>query len=138
MNAITDTITDTSTLADIVTTHPTLARELEHRNLDYCCGGGTTLADACSANGLDVAIVIDELAAATSDAPSAFASWIANVPTPPEPAWTSTRSPGCTFAAPTRQSHAVNPTSGIDAASSCVRFFGLCASSLSRTAMRSA
>jgi regulator of cell morphogenesis and NO signaling len=61
MNAITESVT----LADIVTTHPALARELERRDLDYCCGGGTTLSEACNANGLDVATVIDELVAAS-------------------------------------------------------------------------
>lgn len=66
MNAITETVT----LADIVTHHPALARELERRDLDYCCGGATTLAEACNANGLDVATVIDELASASSESPS--------------------------------------------------------------------
>jgi regulator of cell morphogenesis and NO signaling len=65
MNAITESVT----LADIVTTHPSLARELERRDLDYCCGGGITLAAACSANGLDVETVIDELTAESSDSP---------------------------------------------------------------------
>lgn len=62
-------ITETITLADIVTTHPALARELEQRELDYCCGGAATLAEACRANGLDVATVIDELATASSESP---------------------------------------------------------------------
>ena len=39
MAAITDTISATTTLADIVTAHPSLARELERRNLYYCCAG---------------------------------------------------------------------------------------------------
>ncbi len=63
-------ITETFTLADIVTTHPSLARELERRDLDYCCGGSTTLEAACRANGLDVATVIGELAVASSESPS--------------------------------------------------------------------
>ncbi len=66
-------ITETITLADIVTTHPSLARELERRDLDYCCGGATTLGEACTANGLDVATVIDELA--TASASSSSESW---------------------------------------------------------------
>jgi regulator of cell morphogenesis and NO signaling len=64
MNAITESVT----LADIVTIHPSLARELERRDLDYCCGGATTLAEACSAKGLDVATVIADLDAASAHA----------------------------------------------------------------------
>jgi regulator of cell morphogenesis and NO signaling len=70
MTAITDTITAATTLADIVTTCPSLARELERRDLDYCCGGAATLEDACSTNGLDVATVISELAVASAESPS--------------------------------------------------------------------
>lgn len=45
---------DTSaTLADIVNQNPRLARELERRSLDYCCGGQRTLADACAEAGID-------------------------------------------------------------------------------------
>ena len=50
-------------------THPSLARQLEARDLDYCCGGATTLEDACATNGLDVATVLDELAGAATDEP---------------------------------------------------------------------
>jgi regulator of cell morphogenesis and NO signaling len=57
------------TLGDLVTMHPELARELEQRHLDYCCGGGVTLADACATAGLDATRVVDELAAA-ADQPS--------------------------------------------------------------------
>ena len=35
------------TLADLVTQRPALARELERRSPDYCCGGQHTLAEAC-------------------------------------------------------------------------------------------
>ncbi|MGH9230934.1 MAG: DUF542 domain-containing protein [Acidimicrobiales bacterium] len=33
-----------TTLAEVVTAHPRLARELERRGLDYCCGGNRTVA----------------------------------------------------------------------------------------------
>lgn len=46
---------DTSaTLADIVNQNPRLARELERRSLDYCCGGQRTLAEACAEAGIDL------------------------------------------------------------------------------------
>lgn len=50
---------------DVVIAHPNLARELEHRNLDYCCHGDQTLADACRVAGLDPAVVVEELRAVT-------------------------------------------------------------------------
>jgi regulator of cell morphogenesis and NO signaling len=53
-----------TTLADVVNVHPALARELERRGLDYCCGGGRTLEEACEAAGLDPETVADNLAQA--------------------------------------------------------------------------
>ena len=50
-----------STLAELVTADPSLARELERRGLDYCCGGTRTLEQACAARDLDAATVVEEL-----------------------------------------------------------------------------
>ena len=62
----------TMTLAEVVDAHPQLARELERRGLDYCCGGGRTLTEACTGVGLDVSATAAELGAAvTDDAPAA-------------------------------------------------------------------
>lgn len=58
-----------TTLADVVTEHPQLARELEERGLDYCCHGRRTVAEASSAVGLDPGTVVDELVAATAGEP---------------------------------------------------------------------
>ena len=55
------------TLGGIVTSHPSLARELERRKLDYCCGGAVTLGQACREAGLDAAVVADELASSIGD-----------------------------------------------------------------------
>lgn len=60
---MTTRIDPTTTLADLVTAHPGLARELERRGLDYCCGGADTIDAACRAAGLDPGEVADELAA---------------------------------------------------------------------------
>jgi regulator of cell morphogenesis and NO signaling len=65
-------VTLDSTLAEVVTASPPLARELERRQLDYCCGGTRTLEQACAERGLDPAAVLEELRSA-SDAPSAEA-----------------------------------------------------------------
>jgi regulator of cell morphogenesis and NO signaling len=56
------------TLGELVTQHPELARELDRRHLDYCCGGSTRLAEACASAGLDPASVLGELAAAATEA----------------------------------------------------------------------
>jgi len=67
--------TEQTTLADIVTAQPSLARDLESRGLDYCCGGAATLAEACSAIDLDVDAVLAELAEVDGDeTPPAWAT----------------------------------------------------------------
>jgi hypothetical protein len=55
------------TLGELVDEYPTLAREFERRGLDYCCGGGRTLAAACAGRGLDPAETAAELAAAAGE-----------------------------------------------------------------------
>lgn len=68
------TIDTTTTLGDLVTAHPELARELERRGLDYCCGGGRSLGDACAAAGLDAGDVVADLSTLV-DADRAPAEW---------------------------------------------------------------
>ena len=63
-------IEPTSTLADLVTADPSLARELERRGLDYCCGGTRTLEQACVARELDADTVVEELIAASRPRPA--------------------------------------------------------------------
>ncbi len=52
------------TLAEAVDAFPELAREFERRGLDYCCGGGRTLGEACALIGADPDATAAELAAA--------------------------------------------------------------------------
>lgn len=58
--APTPAITPDTTLGDLVTERPHLARRLEAFGLDYCCGGQRTLASASDAAGL----AVDEVLAA--------------------------------------------------------------------------
>lgn len=51
------------TLAEAVDAFPELVREFERRGLDYCCGGGRTLGEACALVGADPDETIGELAA---------------------------------------------------------------------------
>lgn len=59
-----------ATLAALVTDHPDLAPELDRRNLDYCCGGHRTLAEACAEQGLDPATLAAELSARLGAGPA--------------------------------------------------------------------
>lgn len=54
------------TLATIVNADPNAARVLEQHHLDYCCGGGRTLQQACDDAGVDIATVMSDLAAEPS------------------------------------------------------------------------
>lgn len=47
-------IAPTATLGEIVADHPETAPVFERFGLDYCCGGGATLADACATRGVDL------------------------------------------------------------------------------------
>lgn len=58
---MTASIEPSARLADIVNEHPDLARELDRRFLDYCCGGQRSLAEACAAAGLDPHQTANEL-----------------------------------------------------------------------------
>lgn len=55
------TLTPETTLAEIVTNRPESARVLESLDLDYCCGGRRSLAEACSGIGADPVDVLDQL-----------------------------------------------------------------------------
>jgi regulator of cell morphogenesis and NO signaling len=50
------------TLGGLVAERPALAATLERLRLDYCCGGGRTLAEACRDHGLDPATIAAVLA----------------------------------------------------------------------------
>lgn len=58
------------TLGALVTEHPELARELERRGFDYCCGGRASLGEACAALGLPFDTVAEQLRAACESAPA--------------------------------------------------------------------
>ena len=67
------TIAIETPLAEVITAHPSLARELERLGLDYCCGGERTVADACAEQGLDAVEVVAELSGVAVD--GATAPW---------------------------------------------------------------
>lgn len=68
-----NTIDPRAGLGELVTAHPRLAREFERLGLDYCCGGGQSLAEACSSKGLDITATAHALAEVVAD--DAVADW---------------------------------------------------------------
>lgn len=65
-------ISTESTLGQLVVDHPDLARELERRDLDYCCQGERTLGEACAEVGLEPGEVAAELAEVATAVPEAW------------------------------------------------------------------
>lgn len=59
------------TLAELASEHPPRTRLFESLTLDYCCGGTSSLDDACRERGLDVASVREQLEALDRDASAA-------------------------------------------------------------------
>jgi regulator of cell morphogenesis and NO signaling len=51
------------TLGQVAAAHPASTLVFLRHRLDFCCGGGKTLADACRAAGLDPETIIAEIAA---------------------------------------------------------------------------
>ena len=60
------TIDPQMTLGALVNAHPELAREFERRGLDYCCGGGQPWPTRARTSGLDPAVTVSELSAAST------------------------------------------------------------------------
>ncbi len=50
-----------TTIGQWVTEHPSTARVFEDLQIDYCCGGGATLQEACEHNHLDLCEIVDRL-----------------------------------------------------------------------------
>jgi regulator of cell morphogenesis and NO signaling len=54
-------IQSTATLAQLARNIPAASRVFHRHQLDFCCAGQRTLADACAAAGLDVSVVATEI-----------------------------------------------------------------------------
>jgi len=67
-------LTPNTALAAIVTQSPHAARVLHRHRLDFCCGGGKTLAEACAEAGLDTQTLLLEVLQAPGPA-SPESSW---------------------------------------------------------------
>jgi len=59
------------TVGELAAEHPAATRVFEKLGIDYCCGGGRTLEQACAAAGLPLEQAIDSLQRAEQAAPAA-------------------------------------------------------------------
>lgn len=60
-------ISPTTTVGEVARLRPATTRIFERARIDYCCGGGRTLAEACAKAGVDVTALVAELSAAPPD-----------------------------------------------------------------------
>ena len=66
------TLSSTLSLADLVVEEPSRSRVFERFGLDYCCGGGHTLEEACQKKGVPMDEVVTAL---QSSRPSSEGDW---------------------------------------------------------------
>lgn len=74
-------ITAASTLRTIALGSPSTIRVFERLQLDYCCGGNRSLAEACAQKGLDIKSVIAQIAEAENAALSDVSALTQATPT---------------------------------------------------------
>ncbi len=65
-----------SSVGDLATSMPGALRVFDDLNIDYCCSGQRSLADACSVCGLDVGDVVARIETVAEDAPAVDAVWL--------------------------------------------------------------
>lgn len=54
-------VSSASRVGEIATRHPLATRVFARHGIDFCCGGGVALADACAKRGLDTDAVLGEI-----------------------------------------------------------------------------
>ena len=55
------TIQGDNRVGQIATEHPLATRVFHRHGIDFCCGGGKPLTEACAARGVDADLVLDEI-----------------------------------------------------------------------------
>jgi len=58
---VTSAVTSASRVGEIATRYPLATRVFARHGIDFCCGGGIALADACAKRGLDTESVLGEI-----------------------------------------------------------------------------
>ncbi len=69
------TLTPNNTVGDIAVRLPLATRVFARHGIDFCCGGGTPLEEACASQGLDPKVVLEEIAAETAPADGDTTRW---------------------------------------------------------------
>ena len=67
--------TATTPVGRIATEHPLATRVFARYNIDFCCGGGRPLKDACAAKKLDTSRVLAEIEDELAEAPGSEVRW---------------------------------------------------------------
>ncbi|MBD3868572.1 MAG: iron-sulfur cluster repair di-iron protein [Acidobacteria bacterium] len=67
-----DTLT---TVGEIATEHPLATRVFARHGIDFCCGGGVSLKEACETRGLDLDLVLAEIEKETGEGPNDTRRW---------------------------------------------------------------
>ena len=68
-------LTADTTVARVAVSHPASLRVFHRRDIDFCCGGGRTLADACRSKGLDAEALIAEILVAANEGAADATDW---------------------------------------------------------------
>jgi len=66
-------------IGDLAARHPLATRVFARHGIDFCCGGGRTLATACAERGLEPATVLAEIEKEVADTEAPETDW-SNVP----------------------------------------------------------
>ena len=69
------TLTATQTVGEIAAQTPNATREFEKLGIDYCCGGGRTLGEACAAANISLDDALARLEKSLASAPPAAQNW---------------------------------------------------------------
>ena len=69
------TIDGTSRVGHVATEHPMATKVFARHGIDFCCGGGKPLSDVCDAKGLDIQVILGEIATALSTTASDVRRW---------------------------------------------------------------
>ena len=68
-------ITEQTTVGSVATEHPLSTRVFARHGIDFCCGGGRPLSEACAAQGVDTAVVLAELTEEIGAKPETETRW---------------------------------------------------------------
>lgn len=69
------TITSQSKVGEIAAEHPMATQVFARYGIDFCCGGGVPLEQACARRGLDTPLVLEEIEQALADGDPELDRW---------------------------------------------------------------